>query len=480
MKKCFLLGLVLVLLAVVPAQADYYQDENDFGVADTIEMVFSVTPDYTTGQYNVQMDMWVFNDSNSLIGGTVGFTWDNSNFQMDSAVASELTVTGFDLGTFLYEDNDINITNANQRFLFGGALIFGPGITGAPERQLWASYYFTTSSWDVSDSLALDTLTYSSGTVYKLVSYGNLNYRPYWAGRVVFHDTAYAPSANLVLSTDSLHFDAVQGEPSPDPQSYTVSSDGVPLYFNQYESISWLTISPSSGWTTQAISVLPNTTGMPVGTYLDSIRVESGEAGNSPQYVKVSLTVEAPPPEIGVSPTVMYFNAVAGGDDPSDKTLTITNEGGPTLNWTVSNIESWLGLAPLSGTDEGDVTVSVSIAGLSYGDYVDTIVVSDPNASNNPVKVPVFLSVGSDLPIIEVDSAFNYIVVPTSKLTVDPRTILIRNGGAGTMNFWLEENSTRLLSMTPDAGTAPQEVEVAFKLVSGQSGDDFFDTLWVY
>ncbi|MEA2030797.1 MAG: hypothetical protein U9N55_04280, partial [candidate division Zixibacteria bacterium] len=270
------------------------------------------------------------------------------------------------------------------------------------------------------------------------------------------------------------------GEPSPDPQSYTVSSDGDSLYFDLYENISWLTLSPTSGWTTQAISVIPNTSGTPVGTYIDSIRVESAEASNSPQYVKVSLTVEPPPPEIGVTPTVLYFNAVAGGNNPDDKTVTITNEGGQILNWEVSNTESWLSLSPYSGTDLGDVTVSVDIAGLSFGDYEDTIVVSDPNASNNPIKVPVFLSIGSDLPIIEVDSAFNFVVVPTSKMAVEPRSILIRNGGAGTMNFWIEENSTRLLSVIPDAGTAPQEVEVGFKLVSGQSGDDFFDTLWVY
>ncbi|MFH1842585.1 MAG: hypothetical protein ABIF77_05215, partial [bacterium] len=472
--------LVLLILSAVTALAQFTQDPNDAGAADTVEMVFSVTPDYTTGQYDVQMDLWVFNDANSLIGATAGFSWDNASLQMDSAVASPLTDNGFDLGPFFYEDNSLALTNANLRFLFGGALLFGPGVTGAPARQRWASYYFTVGSWDVCDSIALDTLTYSAGTAYKLVSLGNLNYQPYWTGRVVFRDTACVPSANLVLSTDSLHFEAVEGSASPAPQSFTVSSDGVPIFMNVSESIAWLAVSPTSGWTTQAVSVLPNTVGMSAGSYVDSIMVQSISAGNSPQYCKVGLVIATPPPEIGVTPTVFYFNAVAGGDNPDPKILSITNEGGPTLNWSVSNSEGWLSLSPGAGTDGGDVTVSVDITGLSFDDYEDIIVITDPGASNDPVEVPVFLSVGSDLPIIEVDSAFNYVVVPTAKMAVDPRTILIRNGGAGTMNFWLEENSVRLFTVVPDSGSAPQEVVVGFKLTSGSAGDIYNDTLWVH
>lgn len=479
-RRCICLTLILSTLLATTTLAQFTQDPNDAGAADTIEMVFSVTPDYTTGLFDVQMDLWVFNDSNPLIAGTVGFIWENANLQMDSAVASPLTDGGFDLGPFLYEDNDIALTNTNQRFLFGGAVLFGPGVVGAPARQRWASYYFTLSSWDGCDSIALDSLTYSAGTAYKFVSLGNLDYRPYWTGRVVFHDTACVPSANIVLSTDSLHFEAVEGAFSPDPQSFTVSSDGVPIFVNLSESIPWLAISPTSGVTTQAISVLPNTSGMTAGTYSGSIMIQSGEAGNSPQFVNVGLVIEPPPPEIGAAPTAFYFNAVAGGDNPDSKILIITNEGGPTLNWSLSHSESWLSLAPGAGTDSGDVTVSVDITGLSFDDYEDVIVITAPGASNDPVEVPVFLSVGSDLPIIEVDSTFNYVVVPTAKMAVDPRDILIRNGGAGTMNFWLEENSVRLFTIVPDSGTAPQLVEVGFKLTSGSAGDVYSDTLWVF
>ncbi|MCK4607256.1 MAG: hypothetical protein KAU35_08185, partial [candidate division Zixibacteria bacterium] len=196
-------------------------------------------------------------------------------------------------------------------------------------------------------------------------------------------------------------------------------------------------------------------------------------------YVVVCLTLKPPPPTIDVSAMEFYFNAVAGGADPAPRTLTIKNAGGLTLNWTVSNTESWLDLNPHSGTDSSDVTLSVDITGLAYNDYYDTVVVSDPNATNDPVRIPVFLSVGSALPIIHVDSAFNTIIVDIHTSWV-PRTILIGNAGAGTLNFWLQEDSPRLFTLNPSSGTAPEQVSVGFKLFGVSAGEDYRDTLWVH
>ncbi len=479
-RNVFFLTLLCGILALaLPVQAQFTQDPDDLGAADTIEIVFSVTPDYTTNQLQVQADLWVFDDANSIIGVSSGFAWENSNLQMDSAVASPMTDAGFDIGPFFYEDDDINLTNTNQRFIFGAAVIFGAGVTANPTRQLWASYYFTLSDWQVCDSIVLDTLLFSPSSLLKFVTTGNAEYVPYWTGRIVIRDTACS-MANLIVNPDSLHFDAIENGSTPPPQTFTVASDGIALNFNLVENIPWIIVSPITGTTTQQITVLPNTIGLAAGTYIDSIMVESGQANNSPLWVKVTMTVEEPPPVIGVTPTEFFFNAIAGGANPGDKILTIYNNGGQTLNWTATNSESWLSLSPTSGVDSVDVTVSVDITGLPFGNYTDYIVISDPNATNSPESVMVSLSIGSDLPIIEVDSAFNFVVVPTGVSEVDPRTILVKNGGAGTMNFWLEENSPRLFTMNPDSGVAPQDVEVTFKLTGGSAGDDYFDTLWVY
>ncbi len=474
---------IVVLISILfllssTGMAQFVQSEFDLGEADTVDVVFSVTPDYTTGTYDLQMDLYVFDDANQLFGTSVGFLWDNPNIQMDSAFSGPEISAAYDVGPFHFENNDIALTNANLRFLHGG-LAFGAGYSAQPSRVLWASYFFTASSWDICDSVALDTLAYSSSSTYQFTS-DNGTYEPYYTGRVLYRDTACVQLANLVTSVDTLYFEAIEGQSSPDPQSFTVSSDAQAISFNLIETISWIALTPSSGITTQVINVLPNTTSLSEGSYLDSIKVLSAEASNSPIYLYIDLQIAPPPPEIGYDPPAFYFNAVAGGANPDDKFLDIYNAGGQVLNWSVSNTESWLSLAPTSGTDAGMVTLSVDITGLAFDNYEDTIFITDPGADNNPIKVPVSLSVGSDLPIIEVDSAFNFVPVPTAKLAVDPRTILIRNGGAGTLNFWLEENSTRLFEMTPSTGSAPQEIEIVFKLTSGEAGDDFFDTLWVH
>jgi len=168
----------------------------DPGIPDTVAMVVSVCPDANAGQLNVQLNLWVYSDS-LIVAATAGFTWDESRFpanlQMDSAVGSQLLIDAFSIGPFYYEDDDIAITNANHRFLIGGARVMGDGLLGDPSgRRLWASYYFTLSSWDESDWIVIDTLWFNVGSQWRFYgkdSLGNtIEYEPEWEGRLAFSD----------------------------------------------------------------------------------------------------------------------------------------------------------------------------------------------------------------------------------------------------------------------------------------------------
>ncbi len=478
-RRLLVLSLLLLATTAMPAMAQFTQDPHDHGAADTIQLVFSQVPDFTTNQVHLRADLWVFMDADTLTGCSMGFTWDNPNLQMDSARATPFVNGGFDFGRYLYENSSIAVTNANQRFLFAGVSNDSIGLRPTPERQLWASYYFTVSSWDSCDSIVIDTLTYSGGSDYRFVAYGNFSYKAYFDGPSRTRDTSCALPSNLVLSTDSLHFEATAGSSAPSPQTFDIMTDNDPLSFSLVESASWFSLSPIFGSTPQTVTVFVNITGLAAGEYLDSIQVNSGTAANSPQWVKIALSLAEPPPVISVSPSQFYFNAIAGGANPDPKILTIKNTGGSTLNWGATNSQSWLTLTPGYGADSTDVTLSVDITGLAYATYYDTVVVSDPSATNSPQRIPVTLSVGSDLPILVVDSQFNFVAVPATNRDIPPRTIVIRNGGAGTMNFYTQEHSTRLFSVTPTSGAAPESVVVGFKVLTGSDGDDFFDTLWV-
>jgi hypothetical protein len=106
-------------------------------------------------------------------------------------------------------------------------------------------------------------------------------------------------------------------------------------------------------------------------------------------------------PTIGVNPTSLSFTATAGGGNPANQTINITNTGAGTLNWTATDDASWLTVSPASGVAPSTLTASVNISGLAAGTFNGTITISATGATNTPVSVPVTLTVngagGSEL-----------------------------------------------------------------------------------
>ncbi len=98
-------------------------------------------------------------------------------------------------------------------------------------------------------------------------------------------------------------------------------------------------------------------------------------------------------PTIGVSPSSLSFTATAGGANPANQSISITNTGAGTLNWTATDNATWLTISPASGTAPSTLTASVSISGLTAGTYNGTITVSATGATNTPVSIPVTLTV---------------------------------------------------------------------------------------
>jgi hypothetical protein len=101
-------------------------------------------------------------------------------------------------------------------------------------------------------------------------------------------------------------------------------------------------------------------------------------------------------PTISATPASFLFNATIGGPNPSSQVLTVKNTGTGTLNWTATKSQSWLTLSAGSGVDSVAVTLSASISGKPVGIFVDTVVVSDPAATNTPQKRVVTLKIDGD------------------------------------------------------------------------------------
>jgi len=285
----------------------------------------------------------------------------------------------------------------------------------------------------------------------------------------------------IEVSVDSMTFEGITGQSSPPAQTMSIDNVGAgTLNWTASWTSSWLSASPAFGTAPSNVSVFANSTGLATGTYYDTIVVSDPNATNNPVSVPVKLILNEPPPTIELSDDYFTFFAVADSSNPDDQFLTVYNIGGGTLNWNATHSQSWLDILPSSGSDGTTITLSIDITGLPYGIYWDTIEVSDPAATNDPEIARVKLEISSSLPLLGIEPEFLYVVVDVDDPFPDDREFLIFNEGAGSMNYYLEEFSDKIISVTPDSGAVPQTVTIQFDSIPGFAGWDSFDTIMIY
>jgi len=100
-------------------------------------------------------------------------------------------------------------------------------------------------------------------------------------------------------------------------------------------------------------------------------------------------------PKIEINRSHFNFTAILGGAVTGSQEFSIENKNAGNLTWTLSKDAGWLSCTPTSGTNGGIVTVSVNPAGLSEGNYLGTITVTDPDADPPTEIVTVFFKVKS-------------------------------------------------------------------------------------
>ncbi len=133
----------------------------------------------------------------------------------------------------------------------------------------------------------------------------------------------------------------------------------------------------------EVVAALTNS-GMPV--------LDSRNSITKPR-VDLAAALDFASPVIGYAPVGIDFNVIGGGALPPNQVLNIVNNGGGTLDWSVSDNAAWLDLTPVSGSNAGAVTVSVNTAVLTPGLYSDTITITAPGTVNSPQTAPVSLTV---------------------------------------------------------------------------------------
>ena len=118
----------------------------------------------------------------------------------------------------------------------------------------------------------------------------------------------------------------------------------------------------------------------------------SSETPTSPMTASPSLTAAAP--TIGLSRTTFHLCYPGGGSTrvcwPSGS-LSISNTGGGTLDWTSSKSATWIKRSPSTGTAPSTIKVWVDGTGLPRGDYSGWIKVWATGATNSPQTVSVIM-----------------------------------------------------------------------------------------
>ena len=197
----------------------------------------------------------------------------------------------------------------------------------------------------------------------------------------------------ISLSSDTLEFSAVAGGANPPNQKVAVSNVGVgDINIQASSSADWISVIYSQGLEPDTVSVTVSTAKVSAGTTIDSVAVMSSGAGNSPQYIKVLFTVSK---RISINLGTLVFSALAGGENPDPQYFQIINQGGGFMSFSIDKSASWLSLTRTTGTAPDSVGVTIDIAGLAAGLYVDTLTISSPEATNDSAKLVVTLASSS-------------------------------------------------------------------------------------
>lgn len=159
------------------------------------------------------------------------------------------------------------------------------------------------------------------------------------------------------------------------------------------------------------------------------------------------------PARLAADPTSLNFSTTVGVN-PSSQPLSVYDAlGTGVMTWTVDSSASWLTVAPSSGSGDGTVDVSISVAGLTPGTYFANVTFFSAQADNNYLSVPVTLVVNAEPPNIAFSPASLSFTAFQGGPAPAAQTLTIGNSGSVTL-MWTLSSDQNWLGVSPSSGTA--------------------------
>ncbi len=236
------------------------------------------------------------------------------------------------------------------------------------------------------------------------------------------------------VDQSSLSFAALVGG-SPVSQTLNVSSSGSDLAFSTFVNASWLSVSPTSGTTPQALTVTADPTGLSPFTYTGALTIFDS-LGHA-VLVKATLTVST----IGASPAAVTFAYQSGGTIPTATNISLT---GQSITFTAAAATAsggnWLQVSPVAGTTPATVSAIVNSAvvgpGMSPGTYNGSVTITPTSgATTTPIVVPVTLTVSAAPPVTVNPASVSLVYQIGGANNASPQTLTLSSPGTQPVSY---------------------------------------------
>ena len=279
------------------------------------------------------------------------------------------------------------------------------------------------------------------------------------------HQSSAQQQFPVNVSPAQLTFNSTASGPATPSQILNVSSttgSNTTFRATALSGGNWLSVSPQSGTTPQALSVSVNPAGLTAGSYAGFITVTAATgAVTVPVILNVNL-FGAPP--FVATPSALFFGILPGSTTTQVQQINLSGATNAPTSFTAtastSNGGNFLTVNPSSGSTPGTLTVSVNPTNLSNGFFFGAIAINPPNTTGLIIPVQVNVGVQSAINIRPQQLAFAH-QMGTSAPAAQTLFLTTTETPVGfTASVNTSACSGNWVSVSPSSGVAPGTITV--------------------
>jgi hypothetical protein len=232
----------------------------------------------------------------------------------------------------------------------------------------------------------------------------------------------------------------------------------------------WVVLSTDNGVGDGVITVGAVPSVLTVGRHYSQLTISDPAAYNSPFKAVVQATVTDVPPIIAVTPDSLSFVCYLGGPQDSARSVSISNSGGGSMPWSITDNAVWLDFTPASGNGNAVVKANVSTGGLPVSAYSAWAFFNAPASTNLKDSLFVRMQIASWLPqICGLPTGLEF-MARANVVCTDTQIVTVQNCAAPGMT-WAISASPSWLSATPQSGTEAQSSRIIMNTSGLPAGD---------